>query len=750
MKRIFLFLLIFTVLFSSAFASKKVRVGLYNNGALSFKTENGVEGFIVDMMDVVAKKNKWEIEYVHGTWGEMYSAVQEGSVDMMGPIAYSEKRLPLMNFTSETFLANWGRVYSSENVIINSIMDLNNKKIAVLKNDIYYTGTNGLKELLHGFGIKAHIIELSGSYDDLFKYVTEGKADTCLVSRLYGQENDKHYNLSGTVIFFNPIEIRMSVNKNAPEFIIKDFDSTLSILKSNKNSDYYQSIEKWFGEKKSSFYTKHLKTLVYYAALVTILSILIYLVMKSRLSKKVVELKELNNKLKMEMDSKAKTENELKVSEERLKYAVQGSEDVLWDWDLENDKIYLSDKFYENLGYEKDSLNCFEKLKSVIHKDDIKKFEANINEHKAGITSFYKSEFRLIKSDGNIIWVSDRGRIIERDDSGRPLRMCGMNRDISSSKKMEYMLIKNAEELEYKTNALKNLNENLKDIVYKESEKRFAHEEMLLQQSKLNSMSEMVGAVAHQWRQPLSSIALLIQDIKDAYDFDELDEGYINDIIEKSMSQIDMISETIDNFKGFFKSGEDESKFDIREIVADVLRLMESQYKIHNIVFSFRILNGEEETRFLQFSEIEFEPETVMYVSGYLNEFKQVLINILSNAKDAISEKRIKEYNSGYEGRIEFSIEYHNSSAVINILNNGLPIPEQIQNNIFDPYFTTKNSTVNKGIGLYMCKIIISEKMCGDISVANTPKGVVFSIKLPILPDNTEIVRKVDDYYEDI
>ncbi len=252
-------------------------------------------------------------------------------------------------------------------------------------------------------------------------------------------------------------------------------------------------------------------------------------------------------------------------------------------------------------------------------------------------------------------------------------------------------------------NNLKELNLVLEDRVKNETEKSLEKERLLTQQSKMALMGEMINSIAHQWRQPLNALGLTIQKLKLFYNRDRLNEDSINDIVLKSMKQINYMSKTIDDFRNFFKSDKSAEEFLINDVIYDSISIIEAQLKYHNIKTK---IDGEKLNLF-----------------GHQNEFKQVILNILNNAKDAILDKKIEN------GVITILIYEDRHNLNIEIKDNAKGIPENIIDRIFEPYFTTKN-TEGTGIGLYMSKIIIQENMKGKIEVKNIKDGACFKIKL--------------------
>ncbi len=247
----------------------------------------------------------------------------------------------------------------------------------------------------------------------------------------------------------------------------------------------------------------------------------------------------------------------------------------------------------------------------------------------------------------------------------------------------------------------------VENISYKKSleKKQQEQEIMLIQQSKMAAMGEMIGAIAHQWRQPLNAIALIVQDFKSAYEFGELDEKYIDDSVSKGMKQIAFMSKTIDAFRNFFKPGKEVELFCAYEAVQSVCGLVDAGLLHSKVQIS------------LSFSD---DAKTVC-IEGYKNEFKQAVLNIVSNAKDAILERK-----NG--GSIEIKGDIVESRLEIVFEDDGGGVDDTVINRIFEPYFTTKEQGKGTGIGLYMTKMIIEEHMDGIIKVYNGDKGAVFKL----------------------
>ncbi|WP_456479351.1 sensor histidine kinase [Nautilia sp.] len=261
--------------------------------------------------------------------------------------------------------------------------------------------------------------------------------------------------------------------------------------------------------------------------------------------------------------------------------------------------------------------------------------------------------------------------------------------------------------LAYKNRQLKNYNEKIKELnetletrIKKAVEEISQKDRILAHQTKLAAMGEMIGAIAHQWRQPLNTLALNIQLFPEYIEEHGCDEESIDAFIEKNMKTIFFMSQTIDDFRNFFVDDNKKTEFSVKTALEDTLKLIGVQLKAKNIK-----------------TEVE-GGDFIIY--GSKTQFQQVILNLISNAKDVIEEKSVKE------GKITITIKTKQRS--VSVRDNGGGIDENIMYKIFEPYFTTKENK-GSGIGLYMSKIIVEKYFNGKLEAVNDEKGAVFTIK---------------------
>lgn len=258
------------------------------------------------------------------------------------------------------------------------------------------------------------------------------------------------------------------------------------------------------------------------------------------------------------------------------------------------------------------------------------------------------------------------------------------------------------------------MNATLEKRVKEEVEKNRQKDLILQQQSKQAAMGEMISAIAHQWRQPLSSIAVLTQDYEEAFLHNEMDLAYIQKNTGQMMEQIRYMSHTIEDFRNFFKPDKIKNGFYVAETIGKVFMLLSSQLK--NSAIEYSLVNN------LSGSDM---------IVGYENELKQVLINLINNARDAIVDKMHAGGFRGTTGRIRIVMENGDENTIkIRVCDNAGGIAAENMEQVFMPYFTTKSETEGTGIGLYIAKKIVEDHFGGQISVQNNEAGANFVITL--------------------
>lgn len=253
--------------------------------------------------------------------------------------------------------------------------------------------------------------------------------------------------------------------------------------------------------------------------------------------------------------------------------------------------------------------------------------------------------------------------------------------------------------------ALKRLNETLEQRVQEEIAANREKEHMLIQQSRLAAMGEMVHNIAHQWRQPLNALGLVISNIMDDYNFKTLTRESLERDAASARRLLEKMSSTIDDFRDFFRPDREESTFDVAEAVREAEFIVDASLKNNRIGVSVDLPAG-------------------LVAKGFPNRYAQAVLNLLANAKQAIVDNKVES------GNIRVVLEKVGDEAVLTVDDNGGGIHEDVLPRLFDPYFTTKEQ--GSGIGLYMVKMIIERNMAGKVTAANIDHGARFTLSIPL------------------
>ena len=234
-------------------------------------------------------------------------------------------------------------------------------------------------------------------------------------------------------------------------------------------------------------------------------------------------------------------------------------------------------------------------------------------------------------------------------------------------------------------------------------QQKIDYENMLLQQSKLAKIGEMIGNIAHQFRQPLNNISYILMNLRKKFSNNKLEESYFNKKTNQIDKQLQFLSTTIDHFKEFYTPSKKFETFMLKEAINNSISILSAELKRKNITLS-----------------CEFKINENVKIEGIKNELSQVILSILTNASDALSNIE--------SPHIDIVVHSNEAEVIIDIKNNGKQIEKQNIDKIFEPYFSTKDD--GTGIGLFLSKIILEKSFRGDIKVKNIEEGVVFTLLL--------------------
>ena len=424
----------------------------------------------------------------------------------------------------------------------------------------------------------------------------------------------------------------------------------------NKNIDLL--IEKRENELEK-VYSENINKILFFSLLIVMGLMIVSLLISKKLENSFNRYKNNINKAKKKL---------IKAQE----IALMGD----WEYCLADKRMYWSKQIYNILNIDKKPKKFSKSfLSSILHEDDIEKFykalEKTIND---GVSD--DNIYRMYDSQMNIKYLS------VKSEKASDIKLIGVVQDITSTVKAQ--------------------------LEQKEQER------IIFQQSKLAAMGEMIGNIAHQWRQPLSTISTVSTGVKVQKENNILNEDQLIEDMNTINNATQYLSQTIDDFRNFLVPSIEVNEFDICESINNTLKLISPSFKSNDI-------------------KLENKCDHIT-IKSLQNELIQVLMNLLKNSKDVLIENNIQlKY-------IEIKNYTKENFIFIEVKDNAGGVDEKIIDKIFEPYFTTKHKAQGTGIGLYMSSEITHKKLKGELFVENIIfnidkkqyKGAKFTIKLPI------------------
>jgi PAS domain S-box-containing protein len=415
--------------------------------------------------------------------------------------------------------------------------------------------------------------------------------------------------------------------------------------------------------------------------------------------------------LEEEIAERQMTQEFLQESELHLRIVADYSSN--WEyWRLDdNSFLYISPSVIKLTGY---SINEFmddhKLIYRIIHPEDQELFQHHTHETDA-CGQILPIEMRIVTKSGDVRWI---GHICQRvyNNDGIPWGWRASNQDITALKQLEHELFEQTEQLEDEVaeretaqGELEQLNHSLEERINKAVDELRHKDQTLIQQGRLAAMGEMINNIAHQWRQPLNNIGLIIQNVQFSFDSGTISSEELKSEINKAMDIIMHMSRTIDDFRNFFRVDKEKHGFFINNAVIRALEFVAASLEKRNI-------------------KVSTEADDDVTAIGHQNEYSQVLLNIISNAAETCVERNIENPH------ISIRITRENDRSVVYVRDNCGGIPDSVMPKIFDPYFTTRAPDKGTGIGLYMSKMIIEQNMAGSLTARSVEGGAEFRIEV--------------------
>ncbi len=415
--------------------------------------------------------------------------------------------------------------------------------------------------------------------------------------------------------------------------------------------------------------------------------------------------------LEEEVAERQMAQESLQESEAHMRIVADYSSN--WEyWRMDDNSFqYISPSVIKLTGYSIDEfMNDRELIYRIIHPDDLDLFRHHTHEIDTS-GQILPIEMRITTKTGEVRWM---GHVCQRvfNNDGIHWGWRASNQDITALKQLEYELFEQTRQLEDEVaeretaqEELEQLNHSLEERINTSVSELRLKDQTLIQQGRLAAMGEMINNIAHQWRQPLNNIGLIIQNVQFSFDSGTISSEEMKGEISKAMDIIMHMSRTIDDFRNFFRVDKEKQGFFVSKAVARALEFVSASLEKRGI-------------------KVWTEADENVTAIGHQNEYSQVLLNIISNSAETCVERHIPEPS------IFIRVTRENERSVVYVRDNCGGIPDNVMPKIFDPYFTTRAPDKGTGIGLYMSKVIIEQNMAGSLTARNVDGGAEFRIEV--------------------
>ena len=313
---VLLLVLAAVLVFATARAEERiVRVGVYENAPKVFTSETGrPAGIFIDIIESIAADEGWKLKYVSGTWAEGLERLAAGEIDLMPDVAYTAERDRLFSFHKIQVLSSWFQAYARRGSGLQSLLDLNGKRIAILEQSVQQ---EAFIRFSRGFGLRFSLLPVS-DYQTMFEMVARGDADAAVTNQFYGATHAKKYGLVDTAVVFEPSALFFAAPKNDPGRLLGAIDRRLADLKKDPQSAYYESLKHWTSEEVAFQIPVWLQVLAFALGVVLLLSLGGSILLKHQVNVRTMELKKINEEMEQRIVERTR---ELEIAKERAESA---------------------------------------------------------------------------------------------------------------------------------------------------------------------------------------------------------------------------------------------------------------------------------------------------------------------------------------------------------------------------------------------------------------------------------------------
>ena len=668
--------------------ARTVTIGVYENAPKVFTSESGrPSGIFIDIIENIAKNEGWDLRFKSGTWAEGMNRLATGEIDLMPDVAYTAERERQYSFHKIPVLSVWSQVYAPRNSGIQSILDLNGKRVAALEQTIQL---ETFKRLTNSFGLKITLVPVP-DYRTEFEMIADGRVDAGVTNRFYGLMYARKFRLEDTPVMFDPAPFFFAAPRKASRELLDVIDRRLSDMKSDPHSAYYASLKRWTSEEVQFKLPAWLKILGLVLGAATVLTLIVV--------------------IRRQHDAETALRKE-KAFADTIIDSVPGAFYVIDEAGrLVRWNRYLS-KLNDLSGEE---LRGMDSIRNI-HEDDKKILARSIAE--AFNTGEAEAEARIRTREGERCFLFTGRRI---HAGGSPL-VVGSGIEITGRKRAEQELVRYKEHLEElveeRTTTLQETNAKLQREIGERSraqdELRAALDDLAVAKERAEAADRLKSAflatMSHELRTPLNSIIGFTGILR---------QGLAGPLNDEQRKQLAMVQNSADHLLALIND-----VLDISKIEAGQLQVASEPFSlrgsIQKIVQAVQPLAGKKGLKLT--AEIEAGVEVI---TSDQRRVEQILLNIVSNA--------IK-YTE--QGEVRIACGMRENSVSTTVADTGIGIAKDDLAKLFMPFYQVESGITRRyegtGLGLSICKRLL-ELLGGTIRVeSELGRGSSFSFTLPV------------------
>lgn len=672
-------------------APQTVRIAAFNLYPTIFQAKDGtIQGFYVDFLKEIAKREGWNIEYVYGNWSDGLSRIKSGEVDVLTNVAYTEERAGFMDYPKTPLLTVWAELYVPTGSSIDNIRQVKGKKIALMKGD--FNAAN-FRNLVEKFEIPCQLVEY-GNFEEVFQAIASHQADGGVVNNTFGAAKQHEYDLKSSGVIFNPFDIYFTVAKGKNRQILETLDKYLVAWRTAESSPYHQARERWAHGTASTIQVipSWLRNAFILFLGVSGVAIAFIVMLRIQVKRKTAQLKsecaerqmaqealeEQTAQLEEEVEDRIRAEADLQASEKRFRELLENVQMLALTLDTEGTITFCNNFLAQLSGWEKEDIVGKNWFETFIPEQVDTQIKTVFNNVLSGNTNASHFENQIITRDGKIrtiVW--DNTMLHNPDESIAGVASIGI--DVTDHRHLE---------------------------------------EQLRHAQKMEAIGQLAGGVAHDF----NNILTVIMGYANLLSLGSNLDTRQRDAIEQITSSSEKAAQLTRGLLAFSRKQLLEFK------IADLNQIMQHVQK-----FLVRII-GEDVQLKLIINDLKLP------VSVDSGQIEQVLINLATNARDAMQkggiltiETGIREIDAAAEHVHGFDTVMPGRYACITVSDTGGGMDAETCARIFEPFFTTKE--VGKGTGLGMAIVYgIVRQHNGFINVYSEPDiGTTFRVHLPLV-----------------